>query len=61
MLQDPADGHGCVDEGDDLQPAAAIGADQRVDLVDCRTYAQASRADWSFVLPFVLGAAVEVE
>jgi hypothetical protein len=33
MLQDPADGRGGVDEGDDLEPAAAIGADQRVDLV----------------------------
>jgi hypothetical protein len=34
MLPDPADGGGCVDEGDDLPPSAALGADQGGDLVD---------------------------
>ncbi len=33
MFQNLADGRWGVDEGDDLQPAAAVRTDQRVDLV----------------------------
>jgi hypothetical protein len=34
MLQDFADSLRGVDEGDDFQPAATVGADQGGDLVD---------------------------